>query len=302
MAPPVFFLAFAYNQTEALPEITNELRALAEIFRNTGVSPIVSWQVTQNEIEQQFDINREQLRIFHFSGHAGRNALQMNDVAGKAKVSFVEGLAGLAGMSKGLRLVFLNGCSTQEQAKAFLDKGIPAVIATTKPLIDRYGLEFARRFYQNFTRANSKMTLRQAFDAAFLSFISEHGSVSKEMFVEKVRGSIDIDEEGNEPLYELHIHPAKKHVEQERFSDWMALKSGPDYTALKTEIQKLIATARLEEALDKLAAVVPDAEPLRGNYSQIKKEKLLGLIDTDDWFKHQARTTHAALEFLKTLG
>ena len=299
---PVFFLAFAYSPTEALPEIVNELKNLAEIFRNTGVAPIVSWQVTQNEIEQQFDINREHLRIFHFSGHAGRNALQVNDAAGNPKYSFAGGLAGLAGMSQGLRLVFLNGCSTEEQAKAFLDKGIPAVIATTKPLIDRYGLEFARRFYQNFTRANSKMTLRQAFDAAFLSFIGEHGSVSKEMFVKTVRGAIDIDENEEEPLYKLYVHPAKKFVEKERFADWMALKQGPDYTALKKEIQNLIASARLEEALDKLAEVVPDAQQLRGNYSQIKKEKLLGLIDTDDWFRQQARTTHAALEFLKQLG
>ena len=71
---PVFFLAFAYSPKEALPEIVNELKNLAEIFRNTGVAPIVSWQVTQNEIEQQFDINLEQLRIFHFSGHAWQNA------------------------------------------------------------------------------------------------------------------------------------------------------------------------------------------------------------------------------------
>ena len=91
-------------------------------------------------------------------------------------------------------------------------------------------------------------------------------------------------------------------MEKERFADWMALKQGPDYTALKKEIQNLIASARLEEALDKLAEVVPDAQQLRGNYSQIKKEKLLGLIDTDDWFRQQARTTHAALEFLKQLG
>lgn len=301
MASPVFYLAFAYHQTEALPEVVNELNALAATFRDAGHSPVISWQVTQREIEQTFDIERERLRIFHFSGHAGQNALQMNNAAGQVTFSFAEGLAGLAGMAPGLRLVFLNGCSTREQAQAFLDKGIAAVIFTTKPLIDRYGLDFARRFYQNFTRSNSKMTLRQAFEAAYYSFIGEHGSVSPEMLPEQVRGSIVLDDTEEMPLYELRLHPAKEYVEKERFADWLELKSGPDYKALKTELQRLIAEARLEEALDKMAPILPEAEKLRATYAGIKKEKLLGLIDMDEWFKHQARTTHAALEFLKML-
>lgn len=301
MAVPVFYLAFAYHPTEALPEVVKELNALAATFRDAGHLPVVSWQVTQREIEQTFDIERDRLRIFHFSGHAGQNALQINDAAGQVKFSFAEGLAGLAGMAPGLRLVFLNGCSTRDQAQAFLDKGIAAVIFTTKPLIDRYGLDFARRFYQNFTRANSKMTLKQAFDAAYYSFIGAYGSVSPEMLPEQVRGSISLDDTEEMPLYELRLHPAKQFVEKERFADWLDLKTGPDYKALKMEIQSLIANARLDEALDKLAPVLPEAEQLRATYAQIKKEKMLGLIDTDEWFKHQARTTHAALEFLKML-
>lgn len=302
MSQPIFFLAFSHDPTNTLAEISNEIKSIEGIFNATGIAPNVTWRVTQDDMERQFDINRDGLRIFHFGGHAGKSALQVNDGQGNPKYSFAAGLAGLAAQAQGLRLVFLNGCSTEEQAQAFIDKGIPAVIATTKPLVDRYALEFARRFYQSFTRANSKMTLRQAFDAAFLSFIGEHGSLTREMIDERVRGAIDIDEDGNEPLYELHINPAKKFVEQERFADWMNLKSGPDYTALRKELQTMIAQARLEDALEKLAEVNPDAVQLLATYRQVKREKTLGLLDTDDWFKHQARSTHSALELIKGLG
>lgn len=118
------------------------------------------------------------------------------------------------------------------------------------------------------------------------------------MFVKTVRGAIDINENEEEP-YKLYVHPAKKFVEKERFADWMALKQGPDYTALKKEIQNIDELAHLEEALDKLAEVVPDAQQLRGNYSQIKKEKLLGLINTTISSGH---TSNDMLGEFETLG
>lgn len=302
MTRPVFLLAFSYNPDAALPEVVNELRSLQQILSDTEGQPEPIWQVTQQDLERSLTKHREDLRIFHYSGHAGPNALQLNNSNGGEQVSFASGLAGLAGMASGLRLVFLNGCSTEDQAQVFMDKGIPAVIATTKPLADRYAVAFARRFYQNFTRANSKLSIKQAFDAAFYAFTGEYGSLSKEMIDERVRGSFDLDEDANEPLYELHIHPAKKSVENERFSDWLVLKSTTDYTALKQELQGLIANGYLEKALEELAKIMPDALQLQAQYAKLKREDLLGILDTDERFKWNNKINYSALELINKIG
>lgn len=301
MARPTFLLAFAYNPAQALPEVVSELKTIEQLLTETEGSVNVVWQVTQPDLETNFDKYRDELRLFHFSGHAGPDALQLNRDGQTAQISFVGGLAGLAGMAKGLRLVFLNGCSTEDQAKVFLEQGIPAVIATTRPLLDRYAVDFARRFYQNFTRRNSKMTLQQAFDAAFFSFIGENGSLSKEMIEEPFRSSIDLDEDSNEPLYELHLHPGKKNVAEERFTDWFSVEIVSANAAMIKEIQLLISRGNLETALEKLAILSQDAIQLQGQLSAVNKDRNLGLISYSESALARNRINHGALELLKTL-
>ena len=59
------------------------------------------------------------------------------------------------GNSAGLKLVFLNGCSTRPQVKRLLDAGVPAVIATARPIDDAVATEFAVAFYQALTTGYS---------------------------------------------------------------------------------------------------------------------------------------------------
>lgn len=300
MSRPVFLFAFAYNPATALPEVVQELKTIDRLLSETEGEVKVVWQVTQPDLETHFDLLRNDLRLFHFSGHAGPRAIQLNRDYHTAALSFADGLARLVGMAPGLRLVFLNGCSTEGQAQTFLDQGIPAVIATTKPLLDHYAVDFARRFYQNFTRRNSKMTLQQAFDAAFFSFISEQGSFSQTMLYEQMR-SIGSDDDGNEPLYELHLHPAKKAVAQERFADWLAQVAVVDHSALKKEVRELVGKGQVESALDKLVAVLPEAVQVKAQFSEARREKMMGMLDAGEWFKVNARIVNATLELLKLL-
>ena len=300
MSRPVFLFAFAYNPATALPEVVQELKVIDQLFADTEGEVKVIWQATQADLETHFDLLRNDLRLFHFSGHAGPHAIQLNRDYHTAALSFAEGLSRLIGMAPGLRLVFLNGCSTEGQVQTFLDQGIPAVIATTKPLLDQYAVDFARRFYQNFTRRNSKMTLQQAFDAAFYSFIGEQGSFNQDMLYEQMR-SIGSDDDSNEALYELHFHPAKKSVGQERFTDWLVQIVEKDHTALKKEVRELVGKARLEEALLKLAAVLPEAVQVKAQFSAARHEKMMGMLDSDEWFKVNAKITNATLELLKLL-
>lgn len=301
MARPTFLLAFAYNPAQALPEVVTELKTIERLLSETEGSVSVVWQVTQADLETHFDQYRDELRLFHFSGHAGPKALQLNRDNQSPQISFADGLAGLAGMAKGLRLVFLNGCSTEDQAKVFISQGIPAVIATTKPLLDRYAVDFARRFYQSFTRRNSKMTLQQAFEAAFYSFISENGSLSRDMLDESLHRSIAIDEDANEPLYELHLHPGKKNVADERFADWFSTETAGTNDALKKEIRDLIGKGNLEAALEKMTDLTQEAVELKGQLSAVNKDKRLNLIGFNELTIARNRIMNGALELLRNL-
>jgi CHAT domain len=299
MSAPLFVLAIAYDPTKALPEVVNELKQIETILNGTTGDTKALWKVSQQDLETQFDRERERMRLLHFAGHAGSTGLELN--TGQAtKISFADGLAGLAGHAAGLRLIFLNGCSTEEQAKAFIDAGIPAVIATTKPLKDRFAVDFARRFYQNFTRPNSKNSLEQAFQAAFFSFNADHGSLTNDMLDEQMRGNIVVDEEANEPLYELHLHPAKKALAQERFTDWFKVSAGPDLKAAAESIRKLITGAKLEQALAEFTAVLPDeGAQLSQKFGDAKKRNLLGLSTSDEWTKARSEVSWAMLETIK---
>lgn len=310
---PVFLLAFAWNPTAALPEIIRELKTIERLLTATEATVITLWQATQADLETHFDRYRDEIRLFHFSGHAGPDALHLNSPDGKSRSSFADGLAGLAGMAPGLRLVFLNGCCTDGQVEAFLKHGIGAIISTSQPLLDRFGLDFARRFYEGFTRTNSRLTLKQGFEAAWYSFLAEQGSPTKSMLDETVRqaGSV-FDEDSDEPLYDLTINEKKPHIAAERFADWLnaAEPAGPDPAVLTRQIQNLVAQARTEEALVKLADAATQLKRdhlqqavlmLQGRFARFKQDKIVGILSSGEANIEFAQITQAMLELARQL-
>ncbi|MEP7269807.1 MAG: hypothetical protein ABI844_19480 [Saprospiraceae bacterium] len=100
---------------------------------------------------------KNEISLFHYSGHAGRDSLGTTEELSKA-----DGIAHLLGQCKNLKYVFLNGCSTQDQVIQLLDKGIPAVIGTSAPINDEIATEFSIKFYM--TLANHE-NLQNAFEA-----------------------------------------------------------------------------------------------------------------------------------------
>ena len=72
-------------------------------------------------------------------------------------------MAKAIGKAGGVRLAFLNGCSTQGQVADFHQARIPVVIATTQPVKDAVAREFAEHFYKYLVDGK---TIRQAFEGA----------------------------------------------------------------------------------------------------------------------------------------
>ena len=101
----------------------------------------------------------------HYSGHGDRSFLSMEDGRGNAHFVRVPALKKLlqAGSLASLRFVFVSACFSEAAAQAFVDAGVPHVIAVrlTTRVSDNAAHAFTRAFY--LALAVGK-TIREAFD------------------------------------------------------------------------------------------------------------------------------------------
>ena len=139
---PVVFLAFADARSD-LSSLKVEGWSLKDQFdelkqRGVIADVVVEEKASLERIYSVFQKHRDRIALFHFGGHADGDRLLLQS-AFEPRPAYAEGLATLLGQQRGLKLVFLNGCSTRPQVKRLLDAGVPAVIATARPIDDRRG-------------------------------------------------------------------------------------------------------------------------------------------------------------------
>jgi hypothetical protein len=169
----VIFLAFADVRSD-LPELREERRRLKKLFdkfeKDGRCSLLFEADATWDQVYQILTTQPDDIAIFHFGGHANEGQMLLDSHLGASSVEG-EGLAVLLGRRRNLKLVFLNGCSTKSQVKCLLDAGVPAVIATARPIDDHAARELAVAFYEALTAGGEAVpaggrSLRAAFDAA----------------------------------------------------------------------------------------------------------------------------------------
>ncbi len=102
---------------------------------------------------------RSHITIFHYSGHAGRDRLLLEE----EETAHSEGIAHLLGQCPRLKLAVLNGCSTRGQVQRLLEAGVPVVIATSAPVEDAKACRFGLRFYQGL---ENQLSIGEAFEMA----------------------------------------------------------------------------------------------------------------------------------------
>lgn len=188
----VIFLAFANSSTSPLEFLTEEDKGLNEILSERY--ELGDYMVHKESFATPKDINRyldkykDNLCIFHFSGHAGRDNLLVND-----QLMYSSGIAAQLRHSaaKGvLKLVVLNGCSTRGQVKALMENGVPAVVSTSAPVNDQSAKEFSMRFWQKLVK--EQCTIEEAFQDA----LAPAQAVTKQNILQtKVRHLVTEDED-----------------------------------------------------------------------------------------------------------
>ncbi|MEO6039542.1 MAG: CHAT domain-containing protein [Saprospiraceae bacterium] len=170
----VLFLTFANHPTNPLPTLQAEddalYRALSPRALQLHYLLHRDSHATIASIARDLQLYRDYVTVFHYSGHAGRDALLT--IGGAAQS---EGVAQLLAQCRQLKFVVLNGCSTEGQVQRLLELGVPAVVATSAPVDDNKAAVFAQRLYEGLAQQSS---LREAFDFAKAEVLANDRTVT----------------------------------------------------------------------------------------------------------------------------
>jgi|GEM_PF-1459540 len=192
---PVIFLTFANdleNVSQYLRKLAKEASRLRESLEQQGDERRWEVIVRQNATaEQIFDVFqhrrwRNRVAIYHFGGHSDSYRLVMETVEGSSAPASADGLAIFLGQQRGLKLVFLNGCSNAVQVQALLGAGVGAVISTTRDIDDGVACEFAARFY---TGLVGGATIQRAYTEAVGATQSQAGDLPRNLYARRPDGS-----------------------------------------------------------------------------------------------------------------
>ncbi|MBV6426133.1 MAG: hypothetical protein KIPDCIKN_00643 [Haliscomenobacter sp.] len=162
LTPPLLYLAFANHQDHPLQNLVTESREVYRLLHPRAQEG--HYQLHREDFAELDTIAhylatcKDQVRLFHFGGHASSQSLLLRDLEARSA-----GIAAMLKQQQHLALVFLNGCSTKGQVEYLLELGVPAVIATSAPVNDDLASRFAVQFYQALAAGH---TIREAFDMA----------------------------------------------------------------------------------------------------------------------------------------
>ncbi len=135
MTIPVILLAFANDEGDRLDNLEVERKAIAAALQSFDdrffIRVVAEPSASIDDLFALFDRFPDQVAIFHYGGHADGTALKLEAAGGANEVAHAGGLAQMLGLSKALKLVFLNGCATHDSAikqDIHFDGGIAAAV------------------------------------------------------------------------------------------------------------------------------------------------------------------------------
>lgn len=164
---PVIFLAFANDQQDYLHNLKVEQRRIRTALQKAeqaGLCEVVYETNTSiNDILDVFQRYQDRIAVFHYGGHASDYLLLLETAEGERSLAHSEGLVSFLARQKGLKFVFINGCSSRQQAEDLVAAGVPAVVGTAQPIDDAVATDLSERFYRGLA---SGITLERAWKEA----------------------------------------------------------------------------------------------------------------------------------------
>lgn len=168
---PVILFAFANDADAPLRELAveqDELRAVFEQAEREGKCKLVFLAAaTADKVILAFQENRGRVRVFHYGGHSGQDAIFLRSAYQKQKAIKADNLVEFLSLQEGLELAFLNSCLSLRQAKQYQKAGVKAVLATNQKIGDVSARKFARLFYTSMAAGASIPEAYREAEAAF---------------------------------------------------------------------------------------------------------------------------------------
>lgn len=186
---PVIFLAFANDKVDYarylrnLPIELDGIRKALEPAQEAGLCEVVERaNCTLENIIDIFQKYQDRVALFHYGGHADGYQLLLEQLDGSHAVAKGEGLVSFFARQKSLKMVFFNGCSTQQQSLELVANGIPLVVGTSNSINDEVATNLSVRFYKGLGKG---LSLERAWNEALDSLKIEKGSEIKNFYRSK---------------------------------------------------------------------------------------------------------------------
>ncbi|MCU0393537.1 MAG: CHAT domain-containing protein [Thermoflexibacter sp.] len=187
MPKPIIFLAIANDRednTRYLRNLPLELEGIRKSLEKAQDANLCEVIFEPNcsieKIIDTFQKYQERIVIFHYGGHADGYQLLLESLlavkganSGLNDIAHAEGLVELFAKQKSLKLVFFNGCTTEQQAQELVAMGLPAVIGTSSEINDEIATQLAIRFYKGL---GINLTIGKAWEDALIELKIRHGS------------------------------------------------------------------------------------------------------------------------------
>lgn len=293
---PTLLLTFANSETNRLKTLTDEYEGVSDALRNREIQgdfTVVSKPMaTRSQIQSEIRAREEDLCLFLYSGHAGRDRLQLEDGVGHS-----EGIAALLGRCPILKVVILNGCSTAEQVKWLLEQKIPIVVATSAPVQDWMATQFSIALFRELSQ--HKLPIKEAFDRA-VNAAQVYGQLPK---VDRGKRGLDFSD-GDTPVWGIYYKPENETL----VGVWQLPTRGQSGSSpsvpTKKEIQGLVAKNKLEVAIEKLTTIDLVADKAREQMAaltDLESREMSNIIRFDDATIQRAKIVNVVLKLANQL-
>ena len=172
---PIILLSFANDNDAYLEMLKAESHVIYQALEDVDNDQIVEVKreesATLEIIAERLNKYQEEIVIFHYSGHASGQHLQLEGSTANA-----DGLAKLIASAPNIQLVILNGCASYGQVETLLELGVKAVIATTVAIGDNKAKEFSEQFYNAIGEYKG---IQQAFKQAIGFLETKYSSIEE---------------------------------------------------------------------------------------------------------------------------
>ena len=150
-------IVLVFTPDSKLKQLKTECDKVQDIFLNHGGTPHVRFGLKLDFLKTIQQNRAQTTMIFHYGGHASADGIEQevetDGETTRQTLLYSELADYLENSFPNLKMVFINGCNSENAVNSFLKKA-DVLICTNRPIGDTEACDFAQYFYDNFLKVN----------------------------------------------------------------------------------------------------------------------------------------------------